>query len=155
MDSNDPQAAEHVGGEAGPSDADWMDIDDDYEVPLIPLGDEGTILSHEGGEYELCKELFADTGSVKYVFFVMPLIRPLKRLRKRVDARTRHDRTERRNVQWAEQLNDLVDAYLAWQADLEEEQAAQDGDAANGSLEIATVDFFGTQCDISVIDRSS
>ena len=34
-----------------------------------------------------------------------------------MDARSRHDRTERRVREWEMQLGALTDAYLAWQAD--------------------------------------
>ena len=67
--------------------------------------------------------------------------------RKRFDPRTRHDRTERRNSQWAAQFDALVSAYLVWQAQCDQggQERTEDADASGSpdAFEIAIVDFFG------------
>lgn len=64
----------------------------------------------------------------------------ISRRSKRHDARTRHDRTERRNNDWALQLEDLVTAYLTWQANL---TPPTEQEAEGMPFEITVVDFFG------------
>ncbi|OSC96265.1 hypothetical protein PYCCODRAFT_1346494, partial [Trametes coccinea BRFM310] len=68
-------------------------------VPLLPPGEEGIFLSHAGGDAELCNDLFADDTKAK-----------------RVDSRTRHDRTIIRTQEWEVQRDELVQAYLQWQS---------------------------------------
>ena len=54
-----------------------------------------------------------------------------------MDARWRHDRTERRVREWETQLDALTDAYLAWQAD-----DAPAGDASLPSFSINAAEMF-------------
>lgn len=46
-----------------------MDVDNEYDSLPLPPGEEAMFLSHEGGEYELCQQLFQEpAGSgTKYV----------------------------------------------------------------------------------------
>ncbi|KAJ8455915.1 hypothetical protein ONZ51_g12302 [Trametes cubensis] len=79
-----------------------MDVDplDEEDAPLnlpLPPGEESLFFSHAGGEEELCHEIFSEGDSGK-----------------RIDARTRRDRTLVRTQEWEAQREQLVDAYLAW-----------------------------------------
>ncbi|TFK80109.1 hypothetical protein K466DRAFT_605604 [Polyporus arcularius HHB13444] len=109
-------------GQGGHNDG-WEDEEGMY---TIPPGEEGMFLSHAGGEDELCQSLLEEPPHKRY------------------DARTQHDRTDKRNKAWAAQLNELVAAYMTWQANLEpgEDSAAHDADAP--AIEITAVDFFDT-----------
>ncbi|KAI0354456.1 hypothetical protein OH77DRAFT_1456513 [Trametes cingulata] len=80
---------------AAQMDVDMEGWEDDPLLFPIPPGDEGVLASHAGGEEELCRELFESR-------------------RRRHDGRTRRDRTASRNAQWASQIPQLVDGYLAW-----------------------------------------
>ncbi|KAI0362907.1 hypothetical protein BV20DRAFT_926676, partial [Pilatotrama ljubarskyi] len=62
-------------------------------------GEEAVLASHAGGEEDLCRELFA-------------LKTP------RHDGRSRRDRTQNRNAEWASQLPAVTDAYLSWKASI-------------------------------------
>ncbi|KAI0366036.1 hypothetical protein BV20DRAFT_1056040 [Pilatotrama ljubarskyi] len=80
---------------AAQMDVDMEGWEDDPLLFPIPPGDEGVLASHAGGEEELCRGLF-------------------KSRRKRHDGRTRRDRTTSRNAQWASQIPQLINGYLAW-----------------------------------------
>ncbi|PIL29409.1 hypothetical protein GSI_09461 [Ganoderma sinense ZZ0214-1] len=110
----------------------WADLNGDedhsddefHALHTLPPGEEGMFLSHEGGEDELCQSLFEETK------------------RKRVDGRLRHDRTERQNMQWQIHRDDLIHAYLEWQAGLCPDET--DLEDALPPFEMVLVDFFDT-----------
>ncbi|KAG1770855.1 hypothetical protein EV702DRAFT_931170, partial [Suillus placidus] len=63
-----------------------------------PPGEEGTDLSHEGGEHEAFSGLSEQVTLLSGCCYV--------------DPRTRHDRIEVETSNWMNQINVLVDAYL-------------------------------------------
>ncbi|KAK7039291.1 hypothetical protein VNI00_010196 [Paramarasmius palmivorus] len=77
-----------------PDAFEWSD-----EPPAFPPGEEGVLMSHEGGEYGYHNFLssFSDIPRLS-------------------DTRTRVDRTEKQTKMWTEQLPYLTDAYLAFKA---------------------------------------
>ncbi|KZT18099.1 hypothetical protein NEOLEDRAFT_1080998 [Neolentinus lepideus HHB14362 ss-1] len=94
----------------------------------MPPGEEGFDLSHAGGEHEVFEEFAYRLAGPKYL-----------------DHRDRHDRVELRNIQWAEQYTDLVDAYLVYglhECDgLVSEDMAVEGESNEFAIEV--VDIFG------------
>ncbi|PIL35238.1 hypothetical protein GSI_03028 [Ganoderma sinense ZZ0214-1] len=110
----------------------WADLNggeehsDDEEhlaMHMVPPGEEAMFLSHEGGEDELCRSL------------------------KCVDTRLRYDRTERRNLQWQLQREEVTAAYLEWQAGLgvvEEDEGAPALEDSLPPFDMILVDFFET-----------
>ncbi|THG99055.1 hypothetical protein EW026_g3228 [Hermanssonia centrifuga] len=95
----------------GSATGDGTDGQDLSLFPLLSAGDEADFESNAGGEYQLCQELLQE------------LVTPAK-----VDMRTRRDRVQLRNQAWEEQLEDLVDAYLAGRtAASQPDQRAQKG----------------------------
>ncbi len=74
---------------------------------------------------------------------------------KRYDARNRHDRTEKRNREWDLQLEDLVNAYMTWQAALPTRSTSDDpADAGGSSFTIVVVNFLGTYILLSPSGRA-
>ncbi|KAH9930374.1 hypothetical protein B0H21DRAFT_826108 [Amylocystis lapponica] len=102
-----------------------MDDDNDDTMHQLPPGEEAMFFSHARGEEELCREIF-EAG----------------RKPKRKDARTRRDRTEARNKEWLEQREDLVEAYMQWQANIPLAEVAESVESP--SFVMYTVDFFNT-----------
>ncbi|OBZ69968.1 hypothetical protein A0H81_10470 [Grifola frondosa] len=77
-----------------------MHVDDDLVMHTLPPGEEAMLVSHAGGEVELCKEIFhtaKDNG-------------------KHADIRTRKDRTSIRDQEWLDQRDDLIVAYMVWKS---------------------------------------
>ncbi|RDX42144.1 hypothetical protein OH76DRAFT_1488926 [Lentinus brumalis] len=69
----------------------------DLNLYPVPGGEEGTLLSHEGGEEDLCRKLYEpESKSLRH------------------DGRSRRDRTESRNKAWSSQVPTLAKAFLAW-----------------------------------------
>ncbi|KAL0061126.1 hypothetical protein AAF712_012046 [Marasmius tenuissimus] len=100
--------------------------DDDWngDAP-IPIGEEGAMNSHAGGEYNFhtfLSTLLADAPS-------------------RIDMRDRHYRTEDQNESWERQLPRLVDAYLDHQVHGPPDSA--DDDQCEGEpWDITCMDFY-------------
>ncbi|KAH9903426.1 hypothetical protein C8Q73DRAFT_674646 [Cubamyces lactineus] len=87
-------------------DIDPLDDEWDDETPSnipLPPGEEAMFFSNAGGDQELCHELFAE-----------------EKTSKRVDGRTRHDRTLIRTQEWEAQRDELVDAYLTWHSGIQQ-----------------------------------
>lgn len=64
--------------------------------------------------------------------------------RKRVDTRLRYDRTERCNLQWQWQREDLIAAYLQWQAGLSQQETASNPEEDPlPPFDMILIDFFG------------
>jgi hypothetical protein len=64
--------------------------------------------------------------------------------RKRFDPRTRRDRVHLQNLAWAEQIEQLVDAYLLWRIQPIASDTPSVGETKTYS--ISTVDFFCEYC---------
>ncbi|KAL7284497.1 hypothetical protein ACG7TL_001788 [Trametes sanguinea] len=108
--------------------------EDDPDLFPIPPGDEGVLASHVGGEVDLCMDLLGDQ-------------------RKRYDHRTRRDRTQSRNSQWAPQIPSLTDAYLAWRRNRGEtnsstlpasSEPSEECPDEDRSFSVTVIEFFGT-----------
>ncbi|TFK79062.1 hypothetical protein K466DRAFT_606431 [Polyporus arcularius HHB13444] len=109
-------------------DGDDGDASEDEGWQTLPPGEEGMFLSNAGGEDELCKAIFDD----------------MQLPHKRYDPRTRHDRTEIRNREWDLQLEELVTAYMTWQANLPSRQSVEPSNAEGLPFNMLTVNFLDT-----------
>jgi hypothetical protein len=106
---------------------DWEMLDD------VMTGAEELNISHAGGEFSAAAELQDDLWS-------HVSCRP-----QRTEHRTRRDRTERRTELFDNQMEDLVDAYMAWQVkrDMPEGEGDRDMPEVVGQHDVRVVRVFG------------
>ncbi|RDB19588.1 hypothetical protein Hypma_013286 [Hypsizygus marmoreus] len=120
----DREAIEQMDLDAGHSDNDV-----DAVSHIVPPGDEGFGISHEGGEFEVFEDL-AD-GLAQSIGY------------RRVDHRTRRDRIEIQTGHWELQMDRLVQAFLDFRLrDGGEGTPISPGNLTNVVYDIEVVDSF-------------
>ncbi|EPQ56036.1 hypothetical protein GLOTRDRAFT_129239 [Gloeophyllum trabeum ATCC 11539] len=125
MSSEDRALVEEMDASAPPMDHQHI-----YEAAYtsMPPGEEGFDLSHEGGEHEVFEEFVHKLAGVRHI-----------------DHRNRRNQVQLRNKQWAEQYEDLVNAYLQY-SEQEQEGLVAEGmivEETEREFQVEVVDIFG------------
>lgn len=131
--------------------SDWQDISDVTRLNGILRGDETMEISHEGGEYELARDLCErltkkwrkQRGCVTLdlMLFHALLTSPINN-RHRRDCRTRRDRTQQRVDAFKSLLEPMTDAYLGWAAEHDDDKSPSMAEGPLSSDGVWVIDIF-------------
>ncbi|KAK0211407.1 hypothetical protein IW262DRAFT_1467820 [Armillaria fumosa] len=110
----------------------WEDISDAARLDGVLRGNEVMEISHEGGEFELARELREQLST------------QWRKQQTRRDFRTRQNRTQQRINAFKDLLDSMTDAYMSWMLNRDENKSPSVEEECQTSEGTWVLDIFST-----------